>query len=238
MKPEPSSSPYRCAIYFAPAVGSTWHLRGSQWLGRDAASGAALPQPDVPGLAQARLQQLTAAPRRYGWHATLKAPFTLAPGRSLDDLRQALQALAGQVPRFALPLLEPVLLDGFLALCPASECAALDAIAATCVTQLQPLAAPLDEAELARRRAGGLSAREDALLQRWGYPWVLEAFRFHFSLTGPLEGVGAPERQALLAAAQAQFGPLAPCAFDHLSLFVEPRKGADFQLLEQVELRG
>lgn len=238
MKPETSSSPYRCAVYFAPAIGSHWHARGSHWLGRDAASGAALPQPDVPGVAGARLQQLTAAPRRYGWHATLKAPFTLAPGRSLADLRQALQALAAQVPRFALPPLEAVLLDGFMALCPASECAALDAVAAACVTQLQPLAAPLDQAELARRRGSGLGPREDALLQRWGYPWVLEAFRFHFSLTGPLDDASAAEREALLAAARSQFGPLAPCDFDRLSLFVEPHKGADFQLLDQVELRG
>ena len=68
---------HRYAAYFAPAIGSAWWEAGSHWLGRCAARGQPLPQPAIDGMPPARQQALTAAPRRYGWHATLKAPFAL-----------------------------------------------------------------------------------------------------------------------------------------------------------------
>lgn len=228
--------PHRCAIYFAPRAGSPWWTAGSQWLGRCAVTGELFAQPDVDAVSPELLGQLTAEPRRYGWHATLKAPFVLAPGVTLDDVRVALRGLCAQFPRFTLPPLRAQCMGRFLALRPDAPSPELAAVAAACVTQLHPLAAALSDGDLQRRHRASLTPAQDALLVRWGYPWVLEEFRFHLSLTGDLADQPMPVRDALLAAARSRFESLGPCEFGQVALFVEPSSGADFELLEQVEL--
>jgi hypothetical protein len=52
-------------------------------------------------------------------------------------------------------------------------------------------ALPLTEEELTRRRKAELTPEQDKLLVDWGYPWVLDEFNFHFSLTGSLDSVDA-----------------------------------------------
>ena len=104
------------------------------------------------------------------------------------------------------------------------------------MTRLQPLAASLTPAELERRRAAGLTSEEDALLLRWGYPFVLERFRFHLSLTGALRDVAPQVVQAIQEAARERFADLPAFLFDTVSLFAEPKPGADFVLVEQMEL--
>jgi putative phosphonate metabolism protein len=235
---EPHSTPYRCAVYFVPAVHSDWWQAGSQWLGRCAASGQTYAPPDIPGLGSAQFQALTADPRRYGWHATLKAPFTLASGQSLDSLRTAMRELADNLAAFDLPPLRVSTLGEFLALRPDGDTAHINATAAACVTRLHPLAKPLNEAELARRRKSPLTPEQDRLLLEWGYPWVLDHFQFHLSLTGPLDAVSPDIQTALVQAARARFESLSRCRFANIALFVEPRTGANFELIEQLELRG
>lgn len=227
---------HRYAVYFAPPPGSAWWEAGSRWLGRNAATDTPLEQPRLDGLAPEPLRQLTADPRRYGWHATLKAPFVQGEDVGLDDLREALQALAATFTAFDIPALQVRKLGGFLALCPEGNKDAINAVASACVTQLDKLAAPLSSDELERRRRkGSLSTQEDALLVRWGYPYVLERYRFHLSLTGNLEDVDDGTVQRLEQAAQAWFDELPPCPFDGLSLFAEPTKGADFVFVERWE---
>ncbi|VTU46723.1 putative phosphonate metabolism protein (plasmid) [Variovorax sp. SRS16] len=227
---------HRYAAYFAPAVDDAWWRAGSRWLGRDAAQRHALPQPPVPGLADAVQARLTQAPRRYGWHATLKAPFRLAPGVDAGALRERMRALAAGFEPFTLPPLEVCRLDDFLALVPRPMNPAIDAIAAACVKGLQPLAAALPPAELARRRAAGLTPLEDALLLRWGYPFVLERFRFHLSLTGALGDTEPSITEALERTASAWFGDMPACRFQSIALFAEAQPGADFVLIEHFQL--
>lgn len=229
---------HRYAIYFAPLPDSPWWQAGSAWLGRCAARQAPLPQPVIAGVSSTELLALTATPRRYGWHATLKAPFALCSGASVQTLREALQSLAQEFAGFDMPSLQATCLDDFLALVPQGDCDALHAVAKACVTQLHPLAAPLSPAELQRRRQAGLSPAQDALLTRWGYPHVMEFFRFHCSLTGSLQGVKAQQLHALQQAAQAWFGALPRCRFESLALFAEPAPGADMVLVEHVRLRS
>jgi len=231
-----SDAPHRYAVYFAPRVDGAWWRAGSRWLGRCAAHAQPLPQAPVPGVPAHELHRLTKAPRRYGWHATLKAPFALAPGADAGMLRAGLRNLCRAFESFTMPALKVAMLDDFLALVPEGDSPAIDALAAACVTQLHPLAAPLTSIELDRRRAAGLGAEEDALLVRWGYPFVLERFRFHLSLTGSLRDAEPATVQALQDAARHVFDALPPCRFDALSLFAEPRPGADFMLVEQLEL--
>lgn len=225
------SPAYRYAVYYAPRPDSVWWQAGSQWLGRCAARHTLLAQPEIAHVPPQALQRLTAAPRRYGWHATLKAPFALATGVTPAQLRSALQALARGLQPFDMPSLQVTRLDNFLALVTHGDPHAIDAVARACVTQLHPLAAALSPAELQRRRATGLSPEEDALLLRWGYPFVLDRFRFHLSLTGPLQHEAPALVHALQHAAQQHFGKLPPCRFETLALFAEPTPGADFVLV-------
>jgi len=177
IRPE-GEAPLRHAIYWLPEgpLGA-W---GAAWLGWDPGTGQEVPHPD-PALAS-----LTEEPRRYGVHATLKAPFRLAPGRTEDELAQALAAFAARRGPAEAPGLRLARIGRFLALVPEDD-AAINALAAACVTELDPFRAPPSSAELQRRRAAGLDAAEEANLLRWGYPYVLDRFRFHVTLSGPLD---------------------------------------------------
>ncbi len=230
---------HRYAVYFAPRPGSPQWAAGSQWLGRCAQSGESLRQPEVEGVTPEDFDRLTATPRRYGWHATLKAPFVLAPGIDRLDLHRALQQVARGLRPFCMPPLSVERIDDFLALVPdpAHEATAqIQAAAAACVTQLHALSAPLPPAEVERRRAGGLTPGQEELLQRWGYPFVLDQFRFHMSLTGRLGQVNADTAARVTDAARQWFAGPQPLMFDSLALFAEPSPGADFVLLDHVEI--
>src|SRR3990167_215099 len=215
------SNAHRFAVYFAPATDSAWWAAGSRWLGRCAAKNDALPQPTIDGITPEQQRQLTADPRRYGWHATLKAPFSLDEGVGLDGLRSALQTLAATFSPFYLPPLRVRRLGGFLALCADGDTDAINAVA-----------------RARRRRKGALSIQEDALLVRWGYPYVLDRYRFHLSLTGDLNGVALDTVQRLERAARGTFEGLPACRFDSLALYAEPAPGADFVLLDRMGFKA
>jgi 2'-5' RNA ligase len=193
-----------------------------------ALDGAALAQPDIPGIDPARLFAITRSPRHYGFHGTLKAPFALAAGMSPAALDEAADAFArGRAP-FEVRL-EVGSLDGFIALVPAASAPALDALAADCVEAFDRFRAPLAEAELARRRAAGLTPRQDRNLRRYGYPYVLDDFRFHMTLTERLQ---APEHDRVLALLAERAAPI--CAgqlsIAALALFEQPSRDAPFVL--------
>jgi len=227
---------YRYAVYFAPPPDSPWWQTGSQWLGRCAAGGTLKPMPPIKGLSDDDCREVTAAPRRYGWHATLKAPFTLASGATESELRAALQTIAASANPFEMPPMQVALLDDFLAIVPQPRSAAAEALAARCVMELQPMAAPLSATELQRRRQSPLTPSQDALMLRWGYPFVLDEFQLHCSLTGSLKHLNSQQVQYLQQAAQDWFSKLSPCRFESLALFAEPTQGADFVLQEHFRL--
>lgn len=231
-----AQAPHRVAIYAAPAPGSDGWERGSEWLGRCAARRCERPMPAIDGVDAVTRHAVTADPRRYGWHATLKAPFRLAQGSDLAALRDAVAAICRDHGPIDIGALQVARLGSFLALQTEQAPPTLAALADDCVRRLQPLAAPLSEAELARRRRAPLTPEEDALMLAWGYPWVLHKFRFHCSLTGSLDGVADAVVDRLQQAARAHFAVQPPWRLDRLSIFVEPTPGADFALLEQLEL--
>jgi len=233
MANSPTDRPHRVAIYATPNIESPWWAMGSEWLGRCALRHQDLPQPEIKGVDAATQHHLTAEPRRYGWHATLKAPFCLAEGVDLEQLRLAVAALCTTQTAFDLPDLQVVRMGQFLALRPEKPSPDLDRLAAQCVIRLQSLAAPLTPNEIERRRAAGLTPAQDALMLAWGYPWVLDQFRFHFSLTSDLNAAPDESVDRLVSAAAERFSRLPPLRMDCLSIFVEPAAGADFVLWKQ-----
>lgn len=185
----------RYAIYYAPAHASRLDRFGSSLLGYDAHDGKDLPFPD--GIA-AGWHELTQDPRQYGFHATLKAPMMLAPGRREDELLGACEAFAA-TPRLV-PVIEPVVgsIEGFIAIVPAVATAALQGFAADCVRDFDAFRAPLTEADRARRNPSRLTPRQREYLDRFGYPYVFEEFRFHMTLTGRLDDARRPAVLAML----------------------------------------
>lgn len=191
----------RFALYFAPHPGTTWHRFGDSALSGEA--------------------------RRYGFHATLKAPFRLAAGARLEELVGHLEQLCGSIAAFDLPPLRVAWLDHFSALVPARADPRIDELAALCVREFERFRAPLTEEELERRRSVPLSSRQQTLLERWGYPFVLDEFRFHLSLTGRLAGRRFPPLPQM---------PTEPLAFDSICVFEEPAAGSRFRLAHRAQL--
>lgn len=209
----------RFALYYTPPPGSALDGLGRCWF------------------AEPSTAELTAQVRIYGFHATLKAPFRLAQGRDRNELQDALAAFCAAraaVPTGRLVLAE---IEGFLALVPERQTAELEALAAGCVTEFDAFREPPGERELARRRAAGLTARQDRYLLAWGYPYVLEEFRFHMTLTRRLTLAESAETRARLAplAAPATAEPL---VLDAVSLCLQRHEGAAFEVVERLPLSG
>ncbi len=222
----------RHAIYFAPPAGSPLARFGADWLGRDPETGADLPGVPLPGLPDDRAA-LTAAPRRYGFHATLKAPFRLAEGCDTAALDAATQAVASGCQPFAFRLRVGAL-GAFLALVPDAPPPALGALEAACVIHLDGFRAPPDPEELAQRLAAGLDPEEAEHLRHWGYPYVLDRFRFHMTLTGRLPEAAQAPLQAALSRA---LGPILaqPMPVTEICRFSEAQDGA-FRLVRRFAL--
>ena len=229
---------YRYAIYYCPRPGSSWWDRGCRWLGRRAEDDSEVTQPVLDGIDPQALRAMTQEPRRYGWHATLKAPFSLRPEFDYCALRERVQAICRVRVSQAIPRLVVRRLENFLALVPVEKSHALALTAQLCVTDVQHMAIPLAQAELDRRRRAPLTARQDHLLLEWGYPFVLDEYRFHLSLTGSFDGLSDAQISALEIGAQSWFGELPAPEFSTIAVFAEPSRGANFMLIEHFDLVG
>jgi putative phosphonate metabolism protein len=226
----------RYAIYFAPAKATPWWTLGAHWLGRDEFADTALPAPEFLHMAEQERLTITAEPRRYGFHATLKAPFRLVEGQSLSELMDRIRSLAGQLKALPLGPLQAQSLGKFVALVPTQPNPDLQDLAAQCVVALDDLRAPLSAEDLARRQVARLDARELELLGCYGYPYVLERFRFHFSLSGPVDFYSQQRTLQAVAAHVSHLNAAAPLVLDRLCVFEEASPGAPFVRISDMEL--
>lgn len=219
----------RYAVYFTPAPGSRWWDFACRWLGRDPVFDRSLDQPEVSGCDAGRLFEITAEPRRYGFHATLKAPFALAPGVRAEDVYRSAAAFASLQTAFSLGRLAPQYLGHFLALRPVREPPELAALARGCVEHFDALRAAPGDDELLRRRAAGLTPRQESLLARWGYPYVMEEYRYHMTLTGELPRTEAESLSAWLSPRLDQLHE-EPLSIDAVCIFEQAMPGMPFLL--------
>src|SRR5215471_18105743 len=178
----------RYAIYFVPAAKSALYRFGSAVLGYDCYTGRDVPLPDEFAPQAALWRELTQEPRRYGFHATLKAPFHVSPACSEAQLTSAFSSFAAL--GHAVGRIEPevALLSGFAAVVPRQPSDAVTALADKCTTMFDAFRAPMSARERARRVAANLSQSQMHNLERWGYPYLFRDFRFHMTLTGKLSG--------------------------------------------------
>jgi len=223
----------RYAIYYAPAPESPLWGFGSDVLGYDAATGATRLPLAPAGFSPEDWLRLTAQPRRYGFHATLKAPFRLAEGATEDDLVAAGRAFARKRRGFELPELAVRPIETFVALTPKEPSEALSGLAAACVEAFEPFRAPHTAEELARRRLAGLTERQQVNLDRWGYPYVFEDFRFHMTLTGSLPETRVPAAIDGLAALYDEQVGAAVSTVKAVTLYVEESPEDGFRIVDR-----
>ena len=78
----------------------------------------------------------------------------------------------------------------------------------------------------------GLSAKQDEYLHTWGYPYVFEEFRFHFTLTSHLP---TDDIARLLPLAREHFAPVLnrSLKIDCLTIFMESASSQPFVVEEQ-----
>ena len=219
----------RYAIYVAPDAGSPLARFGAAWLGRDIETGARVARPALEGFSDERLEQITQTPRGYGFHATLAPPMRLADGCTPGMLEDALTGFAAARAPFLAPPLRLAQMKGFLALMLSAESDAMQALEDDTIRTFERFRAPPDAAQLARREDARLTPRQEALFRAWGYPYVLDEFRFHMTLSCELD---APELHALQAALAPLTAPLCtrPLEVGGIVLFEQATQGAPFML--------
>jgi hypothetical protein len=228
----------RYALYFAPPQANPWWQLLSRWLGYDAATGREVQQLCAPPLDHADFRAITEHARHYGGHATLKAPFRLEPNSTELNLLQAVDAFAAEHSAFPVPTLQVAHLSNFIALVPSRDDARINRIADACTTQFDHFRAPLSDAEMTRRLREPLDAVSLHLLASWGYPHVLERYRFHISLTGSLNAYPRKTAEDALQAAREVFEPISVVAlhFDAICVFRQRSNHERFSLIHRAAL--
>jgi putative phosphonate metabolism protein len=225
----------RYAIYFVPALESPLYQIGAALLGYDVYTGKRLPFPDGLALDHDDWLALTSEPRIYGFHATLKAPFRLAPGRRAEEVAAHLGTFASAIrePIAILPAVRTI--GRFAALVPGEPSPALLRLAADCVLAFDEFRAPLSDDERRKRLMAPLTARHKENLERWGYPYVFEDFRFHMTLTGPIVPASL---EPVLLCLRDKLGAIEgrEMPVDRIALLCQPDPGAPFHLVASVSL--
>lgn len=223
----------RYAIYFAPEAGTPLEQFGARWFGLEDSNNASDPTNSV--YTSAAHRRVIAAAKRYCFHGTLKAPFRLADGCDPEDLKSSLVSFAAREKAVQCGPLQLTALGAFLALTPQPDLDGLNKLAAKCVRQFDAFRAPLSKSEWVRRHPERLTETQRALLDRWGYPYVMEAFRFHITLTGPLDETPRDEVKSQL---DQLIAPVCEGSFEvnSICLYGDPGDGKDFQFVERYYL--
>jgi len=225
----------RYAIYYAAPPDSALGWLGASLLGYDAYTGDDLPFPDVVKQTVPNWRDLTQFPRKYGFHATLKAPMVLASGTTEAQLVTACESFADGVR--PIPLIKPVVdsISGFIAVIPEQPSVELQQLATDCTRAFDSFRAPLAPKDRARRNPDRLTPRQREYLDRWGYPYVMEEFRFHMTLTGKLP---EDDRKLVLPMLRERFSEI-NCELlpvDRIALFRQDGPDSRFRIVEHFPL--
>lgn len=214
----------RYAIYWMPSPSSQLDEFARQWFG-------GVNSFDLePGLAAKAVK----TPKRYGFHATIKAPFRPIPSLVPEEISAELERFCSRRRRIVTRPLALERFQNYLALCPSGRRAELEWLASECVVHFDRFRAALN-GEDRERRKGSLSPRGLQHFGQFGYPYIFDLFYFHISLAGPLEPreldhVSAALRPRLVAIANEDF------VFGELCLCGDPGEGRDFEVIGRFPL--
>ncbi len=220
----------RYAVFYTPPPGLLADF-GAGWLGWDMRNGKRVAHPALPDV---DIAALTAPARKYGFHATIKPPFSLAEGKTADALSDAFAALCANLRPASLAGLQISHLGRFLALTVVGDQAQISDIAAQVVRDLDDFRVPPSAEELLQRNNERLNPVQRENLNRWGYPHVMAAFRFHITLTGKADKTTLARTAHVLGL---MISPLLPRPFviDSLTL-VGQRQDGMFEEITRVPL--
>ncbi|WP_426409918.1 DUF1045 domain-containing protein [Bradyrhizobium ganzhouense] len=220
----------RYAIYFAAGADNALSRFGAELLGYDAYAGDEVSFPQGALHIAPDWRDITADPRKYGFHGTLKAPMALVSGKTEAQLVTACATFAAKAR--PMPVIRPVVdtISGFIAVIPAEPVDALGQLAADCVRDFDSFRPALTAEERARRRPEKLGERQREYLDRWGYPYVMQEFRFHMTLTGRLD---TERRGPILEMLRERFATLKlnALAIDRIALFKQDDAKARFRII-------
>lgn len=220
----------RYAIYFSAGADNALSRFGAELLGYDAYTDDEVSFPQAALDVAPDWRNITADPRKYGFHGTLKAPMALAPGRTEAELKAACATFAEKAR--PMPVIRPVVdtISGFIAVIPAEPVDALQQLAADCVRDFDSFRPALTAEDRARRKPEKLTERQRNYLDRWGYPYVMEEFRFHMTLTGRLD---AERRGPILEMLRGRFATLdlETLAIDRIALFRQEDAASRFRII-------
>ena len=222
----------RYAIYFAPPADHLLWKLGSEWLGRDAYTGQKVERREFPALKDEGIDRLTSSPARYGFHATMKAPFELEDRRSETDLIRHLDAFAQTQHTFETTITVEAL-GQFVALRQVDQKESMRALHSACVIEFDEFRAPLNEEDIERRRRADLSAEQDKRMLKWGYPYIFEDFRWHMTLSNKV--MSSHTREKVVSVLQEFFEPAlsSPLTIDGIAIYRQLARSAPFKILHR-----
>jgi hypothetical protein len=226
----------RYAIYYTPAPFSALARFGSGVIGYDCFDAVEVAHMRLDGIDSNIQKLMTLDPRWYGFHATIVAPFHLK-SISEDDFIAMVSTYATETAPVRIGGLKVATIGEFVALIPTVPNEDITRFAADCVATFNPCRAPVTAADRERRLSSKLSPRQIELLDQWGYPYVLDEFRFHMTLTGALlDNMRDMFRDALeFAFAERSNDSL---ELDAISVMRQDDAGARFRVLRRCRLRG
>ena len=214
----------RLAIYYTPPQQSPLSKAAAEWLGRTSLSLSYPGRQPAHTITDERFRAIIASPFHYGFHGTIKPPFRLTHGATIDQVADRLKKFAAGYHSFILPPLAVSSMNDFFCLRPTEPCPQLQRLANDTVKYFDEFRMLPDEEELVKRRSAGLTPGQENNLQQWGYPYLMDEFRFHLTLTGKIEN--AREREIIEDELQKRFSReyLQGLPFAALSLFIEKNK--------------
>jgi len=224
----------RFAIYYLPSESNLLSNFASSWFGWNPHLGMEVSYPVWKNL-NFNIAELTSEPGKYGLHGTLKPPFPLAKQENFEELRVAILKLSRSIKKFKIPSITLRVIDGFIAIVPTIRNERIDYLAEKCVKELDDFRGPESLENIKKRRSVGLSERQENHLRRWGYPYVLDDFNFHLTMTEKLRPE-VSERVFLVLASKLESVLMAPLLVDKIFLCGESVENGKFKVIEKFSL--
>ena len=165
-------------------------------------------------------------------------PFRLAPRLQESDLREALGAFAARQAAIGMDGMTLSTIGKLLALTPANAATEAQDLAAQCVRHFDRFRAPPLASEITQRLSTCLTPRQQVLVAEWGYPYVLDEYRFHITLT---EGIADDALRRRFHDALADlFAPVLsiPVRVTDLCLFAQTDRSNPFRLIDRYPLKA